>query len=300
MPKLRGDDVSDIDVKLLEETEYDDTEFSSYEGDIPPENTVLTGYVNKMWWLRTAKKPDGTGEDPMIKVLWIAAENEGDLEQYNGLPIWENLVLTPGAKFRWGPFLDVFGFTINNIVKSTIVAAEEDNQGSPIEKVGAFVPGEESDAAWSRVLTKRRRWDNEWQADAKRWLPYDLDEGEEDADDGEADDGDADEDLEDEELEDEEAEEEAEEDGEEEAAPPARGRSARAARSNGRGTPARSARAAQAAATATPARGGRSARGAASRPAEATTARRGAKAAPATRGRGRGKAAAGSADDPPF
>jgi hypothetical protein len=174
MPKLRREEVADLDVKTLDEQEYTEGDFDTYEGEIPPANTELTGYVNKMWWCRTAEKSDGSGLDPMIKVLWVAADNEGDEEEYNGLPIWENLVLVPGAKFRWAPFLDTFGITLKAIKSDTYVGDEDDERvgGAPIEKIGTFVPGEDSDAAWSRVLTKRRFYNDEWRVEAKSWLPW--------------------------------------------------------------------------------------------------------------------------------
>src|SRR4249920_1683219 len=174
MPKLRREEVADLDVKVLDEQEYTEGDFESYEGEIPPANTELTGYVQNMWWCRTQEKDDGTGLDPMIKVLWVAGDNEGELEEFNGLPIWENLVLVPGAKFRWAPFLNVHGITLKEIKASTYVGEDDDERigGAPIEKIGNFVPGQDSDDAWSRVITKRRFWNDEWRAEAKSWLPW--------------------------------------------------------------------------------------------------------------------------------
>ena len=174
MPKLRKEEVADLDVQVLDEQEYTEGDFETYEGEIPPANTELTGYVSKMWWCRTAEKDDGSGLDPMIKVLWIASDNDGENEAYNGLPIWENLVLTPGAKFRWAPFLDAVGITLKAIKSSTFVAEEDDERvgGAPIEKIGSFEPGEDSDEAWLRVITKRRFWNDEWRVESKKWLSW--------------------------------------------------------------------------------------------------------------------------------
>lgn len=285
MVKLRKDEVADIDVNALDEAEYSDEEFEAYEGEIPPSDTELTGYISKLWWCRTAEKDDGTGLDPMIKVLWIAADNEGDTEDYNGLPIWENAVLIPSAKFRWAPFLNTFGITLKAIKTATYVGEEDDERvgGAPIEKIGSFTPGEDSDDAWSRVITKRRFWNDEWRVEAKKWLPYA--DGESPEEEEEPEDVEDTEEVEDEEeYEGEEEAEEEEEEEEPEPARPARGRKPATAASK----PARPAPA-------------RAARPAAAKPATASTSRRGAKpaaAAKAAPARGRGRKPA--QDDPPF
>ena len=247
-----------------------------------------------MWWCRTAEKEDGSGLDPMIKVLWIAADNEGENEEYNGLSIWDNLVLTPGAKFRWAPFFNVHGITLKAIKTSTYVGEEDDERvgGAPIEKIGNFVPGEDSDAAWSRVITKRRFWNDEWRAEAKKWLPWEAEDEEEEEEPAEEI-ADEEAELEDEEPEDEEEaeeeeDEEEEEEEEEEPTPPRRGRGRPAA---AKPASTRTARPAGRAAAAKPA----------GKPAAAATSRRAAKPAtakPAATGRGRGRKPADN--EPPF
>jgi hypothetical protein len=226
----------------------------------------------------------------MLKVLWVAADNEGELEKYNGLPIVENLVLTPSVKFRWAPFFNVFGLTTKAVKTATYVSDEYDERwkGAPIEKIGDFVPGEDSDVAWSRVITARRFWNEEWTAEAKKWLPW---EAEEETEEDESDDEEITDEVEDEEeyddTEDEETEDEEEEEEEEpepEPTRPARGRG-RAAASK------------PAAAAAKPA-----GRRAAAKPAAAASSRRGRKPAaakPATTGRGRGRKPA-TDNEPPF
>lgn len=285
MAKLRREDVEDIDIKELEDTEYTEADYETYDGDIPPAGTVLTGYVKKMWWTRTQIKDDGSGDDPMIKILWVAAENEGGLEEYNGLTVWETAVLIPGAKFRWAPFINNFGISLKAIKTSTYVADAEDQFGAPIEKIGTFTPGEDSDESWSRIITERHRWNGDWSARAKRWLPYDeeADEEEEAEEAGQriADEAEEyEEDTEEEEATEEEAEEEAEPE-------PARGRKARGSRTAAK-APARPA--------------GRTAKAPAGKPAKAAPGRRGARpkadAKPAARTRGRKAAAAD--DEPPF
>src|SRR5215469_128447 len=100
MPKLRRADVEDIDAAELDEATYSTEEYDSYEGEVPPIGTLLRGYIKRMWWTRTQPKPDGSGDDPMLKVLWVAAEIEGEDEEFNGCPFWLNYALIKSVKFR--------------------------------------------------------------------------------------------------------------------------------------------------------------------------------------------------------
>jgi hypothetical protein len=275
MPKLRPADVADIDVEELEAAEYSEGTFVSYSGEIAPADTILRAYVKNIWWTRANPKPGQKVGSPMLKVLLIADANEGDEEQYNGMPIWENLVLTSAAKFKWGPFFEQFGLSIRDVKankagkSNVVVAAEEDDRGqSEVEKIGSFVPGEDNDAAWCRVVTSRETYEGKPQAHVNVWLDYDEDEGEEEEE--------PEEELEEEEEEEDEPEEEEEE--EEEVAAPVRGR--RTAAKASRTAPATPAR--PAARRSAPAR---------SAPAKAKSP------APARRGKGRSAAAT---DEPPF
>jgi len=303
MVKLRKDEIADLDVADLDAAEYSESDFDSYSGRIPDDNTELYGYVAAMWWCRTAEKDDGTGLDPMIKVLWIAGDNDGDLAEFNGLPVVENLVLVKGAKFRWAPFLNVFGITLKAIKTATYVAEEDDERwgGAPIEKIGNFVPGEDNDAAWSRVITKKRFWNERWTAESKKWLPWETADGDESEEvDDSADEEIADEETADEEYYDEDSDEadEDEEDAEDEEPEDESAESEQ---------PARGRRAAKPAAPARPARS-TAAKPAAARPAGRRTAAKPAAAASSSRGRkpaaaakpARGKGRAPADNEPPF
>lgn len=273
MPKLKVMD-DELDIDELEEAEYTEGDFESYEGEQPPKNTVLSGFVKKIWWCMTSN------EDRMFKVLWVADGNTGDEEQYDGLPIWENLALITSAKFKWKPFIDQMGFTLRDIKTKLFVAADDDNIGAPITKIGSWEPG--SDESYCRVVTSRERYDGEWRTHVGKWLDWEEPE----ADDEDEADEEPEEELEDEPEEEEEQEQEEEE--EEQPKKPAARRSRTApakasaapAKTSGR-TTARSQR------TAAPATSSRS-----SKTATATKGR----AAPA-RGRRAGKA---TGDEPPF
>lgn len=260
MPKQRVTD-DEIDVETLEDADYSNQDFDTYDGFIPPSDTILTAYLKSMWWTRTINK------DRMFKVLVVAADNKGDLEEYNGLPMWENIAMIPEAKFMWAPLLEQFGFTVRDIKTKLYTDDEEHPQfGFPVTKIGTFAPG--SDESWCRVITRQGSNQNgDPRAEVKKWLDYEADEDEEE---------------EPEEPEEDEEETEVDEEEEEEA-PPARGRKPTAAK------PAAKTSKPTAAATSRP-----SSRRAA--PARSASA----KASPAkasTRGRGR---AAVSDDEPPF
>jgi hypothetical protein len=292
MAKLRPEDVADIDVKALEAAEYSTEEFDRYYGETPPVGTELNAYVKRMWWTRSAPKTGGGGNDPMLKILTVAAENEGDLAEYDDCPFWLSVPLTENAKFRWAPFLDNFGISIRAIkARKVDVEDTEDQNGSPITSIDGFKPGEDSDMAWCRIITDQEPYNGVMQPRVKEWLPWD------EAEDAEySDNGDGTEDYaEDEEGEEyEEGEEELEPEPEPE--PPARGRGA--ARSASRSpAPARGSRSAPAAAPA-PRRGRPAAAAAAPAPASPRRARGQAAPAPARRGRGRG--AGGASEEPPF
>lgn len=259
-----GDD--ELNVRELDEAEYNESDFEPYDGPIPPKNTILIAYVKSQWW--TFDRNDKR----MIKTLVIVDGNEGEKAKYNGMPIFDNTSIIPGAKFRWAPMMRVLGFTTKDL-KTKLYVAEEDHPtlGAPVEKIGTFVPGEDSDVAWIRVVTGRHTNDGELLPDIAKWLEYEEPQEPEEPED-EADEPDEDEPDEDE------PEDEPE-------TPPARG---------GR----RTAAAQTTADKAKPAAAG-------ARPATRSTATRAGKpaagrAAPKAATTGRGRPARGSKDDPPF
>lgn len=271
MVRLRKEDTADLDIDELDALEYSTETFDSYDGDVPPKDIELTGYVKKMWWTRSQ------GNDPMLKILWVAADNDGENDEYNDCPFWLNYALIGGAKFRWAPFLDTYGITLKQIKNNIDVADKDDQNGAPINKIGNWRPGEENDEAWCRIVTGSERWNGEYKPAVAEWLPYEAD------------------DMEDEEPEDEEDEEEDEEPEPE--PEPARGRGGRGTRSPARSAPVAAGKPASG-------RGTRATAPAPETPAPARTARgtRGARAAAkpaAAPARGRGRAR-GDDNEPPF
>jgi hypothetical protein len=169
--KLKVADMNGFDPEELD-VEWSDVEYETYDGDQPPTGTLLKGYVKKMWWTETSD------ETPMIKVLWVAANNTGKLEEFNGLPIWDQLVFKTSAAFRYGPFLQVVGLTLKQIHKNTYLADDDDSIGAPIEKIAKFEPGEDAEVS---VITKRAKFKGEWKVEVGKYVdPSDTDDDDDD------------------------------------------------------------------------------------------------------------------------
>jgi len=154
-----------FDLDELEDAEVTEGEFSRYKGDIPPAGTTLIGLVTKMWLTETSN------EDEMLKVIFQAQENEGDLEEYNGYEVWDNLALIPGAKFRWKPFLDAFGITLGDLKNKMKLEPENDNVGAPVISIGKWTVGE--DEAWCKITTEKEKYKGEWKGTVDKWYGYD-------------------------------------------------------------------------------------------------------------------------------
>lgn len=185
MPKLKLTD-DDLDARDLEDAEYEESEDYSYDGPEPPVGTILPGYIKKMWWTWTQEKEDGSGGDGMIVVLFVADETAG---KYEGCVIWERIVLTKAAKFRWAPFLGVIGLTIYDVRQKTYITDDDESLGRPITHISDWYPGQDKDEAYARVVVGGHRYDGRWQLDAKKWLAYEA--GEEPDDEDEADEDEA-------------------------------------------------------------------------------------------------------------
>lgn len=176
--KLKGDDLGKFDIDELD-VEWSDSDYGDYEGEQPPTGTVLRGGIKKMWWTFTSN------EDPMIKALWVADGNTGKLAEYNGLTVWDNIVFTPKAAFRYGPFLQVLGLTLKQVKTMLYVADEDDNIGAPIERIAKVAPGTESTECG--VVTKRRKYNGEWSVNIAKYIEQpDADDDDDDDDEEEA------------------------------------------------------------------------------------------------------------------
>jgi hypothetical protein len=128
MPKMRWADAEAFD-DLPEE--WDEAEFEPYDGDEPPPNIALRGKIKKIWAVQFSSGNDG------FKVLFEAAGNTGEREEYDGWGVFDNVAFTPGSAFRYGPLLELLGVTLSD-VKSRSVVGEEDNTGFPVTKIAEF------------------------------------------------------------------------------------------------------------------------------------------------------------------
>lgn len=151
------------------DVEWDEREdFTEYDGEQPPRGTILKGKIKRAWYTISSNG------NPMLKVIFEAEGNKGELKQYNGLGVWDNITFTPKAAFRYGPFLQLFGFTLKD-VKSKIDAEEEDGQGFPVNSIGKWHVG--TDDSLCSVVTKRERYDGEIVTRVSKYMPADADSG---------------------------------------------------------------------------------------------------------------------------
>lgn len=172
MPKMKwGDNEPDWDE--LDDAEYNEGgDFPRYEGPIPPKNKILRGSIKKVWATESQAKSQ------MFKVLWEAEGNTGDLKQYDGLTIWENVVWLPQTKFRWQPWLDALGISLRDVRQRTITAEDDDNVGTPVLRINKL-----KFPADIRIVTDRDQYQGEVRAKVAEWLPPgDADNDEEDED----------------------------------------------------------------------------------------------------------------------
>jgi hypothetical protein len=182
MPKMKWGD-AEPDWDELDDAEYEEGDFDRYEGPVPPNNTVLSGVIKKIWGA------ESQAGNSMFKVLFEAEGNSGDKKKFNGCPIWDNVVWTPQTKFRWQPWLDAVGLTLKDVRQKTITAEDDDNVGKPIMRIGKIKFTEGVDV---RVVTKRESYNGEPQARIQEWLaPKDADTDEDDDEDDDGDEDDA-------------------------------------------------------------------------------------------------------------
>lgn len=163
MPKLKLDD-GVFDAEALEEAEEGE-QYEDYEGEVPRTNTTLKGRIVGMW---ATKSEAGNVRFPY---LWIAEGNTGDLKQFNGLPVFDGVTWTARAASFYKPFLRAFGLKASTVQTKTTVEEEEGRNGNKITKIGKLVFDRESDDGLCRMIIKREKWEGEYRAKCKKFLP---------------------------------------------------------------------------------------------------------------------------------
>lgn len=173
MPKLKTSETS-FDPDELEGVEYNEEDYQTYVGPPPPGGIILNGFIKRMWLTETKAGAD------MLVVLFEAKENVGGYAKYDSWGTWERLALQANTKFRWQPFLDATGLTLKQLKTQMYTEEEEDGTGLPIEKIGNWVPGEDSDEAYIRIVTKNDYYNGERRAIVGKFLEWDDPQGPED------------------------------------------------------------------------------------------------------------------------
>lgn len=173
--KLNKDDFDLEELDAAEEGEG----FEDYDGPIPPNKTILQMRVVQMW---ASKSEAGNLRFPYLA---IAEGNKGDLEQYNGLPVFDGITWVKTAATWYKPFLAAFGLKLATVLNKTDVEEDEGRFGNKINKIGKWVPDRESKDGLCRMIIKRDRFEGEVRAKCGKFLPLDVADEAEDGEDGE-------------------------------------------------------------------------------------------------------------------
>ncbi len=177
MAKLRWGSLGDPDFEAMDEQEYEETEdYPEYTGPMPPKNTLLNGVIKKVWATESSKG------SAMLKVFFEATGNSGEKKKYDGLPVWDNVVLVPQAKFHWQTFLDALGLTLKVMKAKTVISDEDESAGTPVTQIGKVkFPAKVS------IISGKEKYEGEFQARVTKYVPYvgadDVDEEDEEDDD---------------------------------------------------------------------------------------------------------------------
>ena len=168
-------DVEELDVDYDERDDIID-----YDGPQPKARMELPGRIKNMWYLTSSNG------NPMFKVVF-EAETAGhrELAAYDGCPVWDNITFTPGAAFRYQPFLALFGLTLRDVKSRMDLEEDETRMGRKVLSVGRWEPG--SDEAMCAIKIKTEIYEEERQVRVAKYLPHpagaggadDLDEDEE-------------------------------------------------------------------------------------------------------------------------
>jgi hypothetical protein len=138
--------------------DWDESDFTEYDGPVPPSKKLLKGEAKKMW---AATSSSG---NEMLVVLFEASGNKGENEKYNGWSTFERIPLIPKMNWKYGPLLEALGVTLDDVKRKTLVAEEDDNVGTPIKKIGAMkLPKAMA------VITKREKYEDETRAIAGKF-----------------------------------------------------------------------------------------------------------------------------------
>jgi hypothetical protein len=160
---------ADFDAEGLDEADYDDTEFPSYDGPLPPNNTWLTMRLTKAW------QRYSSNSDLQFKTILVAGGGD-----YDGLTIWDNITFTEKAAFHYRPWLLAFGITAKMIKSSTVVDDDEGKFGHLVQRIGRWTPDTDDALCRVRVVRGKDQEDNP-RPEAGTYRPLeDDDEGDRD------------------------------------------------------------------------------------------------------------------------
>ncbi len=178
MVKMRLGAEFDTDELDVDYDERDD--IIDYDGPTPKARMELPGRIKNLWYLTSSNG------NPMFKVIFEAeTAGHSKLAAYDGCPVWDNITFTPGAAFRYQPFLQLFGLTLRDVKSRMDLEEDETRMGRKVLSIGRWEPG--SDEAMCAIKIKTEFYEEERQVRVAKYLPHpagaagadDLDEDEE-------------------------------------------------------------------------------------------------------------------------
>lgn len=173
MPKARWGTLTQEDIDSAESS------FKPYEGPVPPKGVYR--FVLK-WAEKTDAKESG---NPMLRILLILDGSwKEDHKQYDGCPLFMNVVVIDTTAFQVRGFCDAIGVTSKEFMNNTVL--DEDDRVVKIGKVRI-----KDEELLVKVNCKNETWEGEkrLKPNGVGWLPMDdadEDESDEEYDDDEA------------------------------------------------------------------------------------------------------------------
>jgi hypothetical protein len=108
----------DIDADDLENTEASD--YEPYNGELLPPGL----YPLSIQWIKTT--PSSQGNDMLtILMTFDNPDDDEELADYVGCPVWDRITVQKSTLFRLKPFLDAIGVSYEEFASSTVVDDEE-------------------------------------------------------------------------------------------------------------------------------------------------------------------------------
>jgi hypothetical protein len=120
----------DISARELEDTEVGG--FDDYDGELLP---TPGWYVLDIDWVKVDESSAGN-DMLVIHMTFNNPDDDPELADYVGCPVWDRITILPSTLFRLKPFLDAIGADYNDFVSGGCVVNDE--EPPVITKIGSL------------------------------------------------------------------------------------------------------------------------------------------------------------------